>query len=133
GGRVGGAFGGGRRRRAGSGSGGHGAGAAGAGRVRIPGEEIDWGVCGGDGRDRGELGAIAGAVLRGAGVSGDRTGCGEERREGGSGGVGGGREGDGAGAEHQRGIDCGAAGVALLEWELKKGTGGSACPTKDDD
>ena len=77
------------RRRARSGSGGHGAGGAGAGRVRLPGEEDDRRVCGGDGRargggvhrrDRGEFGAPAGAVLRGAGVPGDRTGCARRTR-----------------------------------------------------
>ena len=60
---------------------------AGAGRVRLPGEEDDRRVRGGDGRtggggvhrrDRREFGAAAGAVLRGSGVSGDRTRCGEK-------------------------------------------------------
>ena len=81
--RAGGTFRGAGRRRARSGGRGHGTRRACAGCFRVPGEEDDRRLCGGDGRHRGprvhrrdrrEFGAVAREMLQQPGVPGDRTG-----------------------------------------------------------
>ena len=112
------------RRRARSGGSGHGARRSGAGRLRVPGEEDDRRLCGGDGRDRGagvhrrdrrEFGAAAREVLQRSGVPGDRTGSRKELGRRRPGRIGRRLAGDGAGAEYERGTDCRAARVPVPE------------------